>query len=244
MLKRTLLLVLMVLVAWPTAAQAHPAYKDSDPKANSSVASAPSQVWVEFTETIEDGTVSVFDPCGRQVDNGDSQQNLTNDRITVTMSANTAGAYKVNWSVLGSDSHPTSGSFSFTVSGGEPCPGQEEEHPADNPKGKPNNNTHNNTTHDSADEKPDSASSHHDGDVDGKDHRDAGKKRDARKPSDKVKAERQTKEDVVIADPTTPAGTKGIWDGIPMGDFMIALAVAALVGAAGGRIYAGIMGPR
>jgi hypothetical protein len=35
-----------------------------------------------------------------------------------------------------------------------------------------------------------------------------------------------------------------IWDGIPLGDFAISLVVAALIGAAGGRIYAGIVGPR
>jgi hypothetical protein len=42
----------------------------------------------------------------------------------------------------------------------------------------------------------------------------------------------------------TPAEAEpGIWD-LPWGDFAVALVIAALIGAVGGFVYAGIMGPR
>lgn len=37
---------------------------------------------------------------------------------------------------------------------------------------------------------------------------------------------------------------KGLMDGIEWGEFAFALAIAAVIGAAGGKVYAGIVGPR
>ena len=37
---------------------------------------------------------------------------------------------------------------------------------------------------------------------------------------------------------------KPVWDGIELDSFLTGLLLAAIIGAAGGKIYAGIMGPR
>jgi methionine-rich copper-binding protein CopC len=242
MIKRSLLLATAVLLAWPAIAAAHPAYKDSDPKANATIAQPPSEVWVEFTETIEDGTVSVFDPCGEQVDNGDSQQNLTNDRITVTMSANHAGAYRVVWKVIGSDSHPTNGQFNFTSSGGDPCPGAEEEEPTDDPKPDREPKPRAPSTDDGGQEQLSTNDSQS-----GSGSTRGGRSGDAATDGDKntkMTADRQVEGTADRAsDITAPTADRSVWDGLPLGDFFVALGISALIGAAGGRIYAGIMGP-
>jgi methionine-rich copper-binding protein CopC len=128
--------LLLLVSAGP--ASAHAAYKDSNPPDEGTVSMPPSEVWAEFTEPlIGDSTLQIFDPCGDRVDAGDYQVVLT--RITVSMSSDKQGTFTANWAVISdTDGHPTSGTFTFTSTGGAACPGQAEE-PADdgerNPQG-------------------------------------------------------------------------------------------------------------
>ncbi|MEA2451317.1 MAG: copper resistance protein [Actinomycetota bacterium] len=225
---------LFALLAGP--ASAHPAYKDSSPQADATVADPPTEVWVEFTESIDAGTISVFDPCGEQVDHGDEELNLTSDRLTTGTHADKAGTYTVKWHVVGSDSHETQGEFAFTSTGGTSCPQEETEEPT----APRDNNRHRERTPDTtAEEDEPSADVEHPAR-----HQHAQKHRHPARTKDRVKGRRETKTTTLTQQAPEPASDKGIWDGIPMGDFFIALTVAALIGAAGGRIYAGIIGPR
>jgi copper resistance protein C len=232
-------LVLAVLGGMTSLAEAHPAYKSSSPAANSSVAQPPSEVWVEFTEAIEDGTITVIDPCGDQADHGDEEMNLTMDRLTKGTHGDKAGTYTVQWSVLGSDGHSTRGEFTFTSSGGADCPGTKEPDPVAPPKKDRDPRTP--VVQKDVEDDGTSVDNKTDRPKDGSDHK--RKQHHNNKSNDRVKGKRV----VDIAQPSPPTdetAAKSIWDGIPLGDFLMALTVAALIGAAGGRIYAGIIGPR
>ena len=238
------LLLLVFLAVWPRTAVAHPAYKDSDPKAGATISAPPTEVWVEFTESIEEGYVHVYDPCGERVDHGEPERNLTNDRITVGTHGDKAGAYRVHWEVLGSDSHITRGEFSFSSSSGDTCPVSDEDDQEPEPEKPPNDNdraetdTNSTTTDDpgSPRERSDAVES----------ERRERTERNASRQRQVTTGDRDADTDTLAQDETLDAeetSARGIWDGIPIGDFMVALAVAALIGAAGGRIYAGILGP-
>ena len=240
----------VLFAALSGTALAHPAYKASDPPSGASVSAPPGELWVEFTETIEGGKLEVFDQCGAQVDNGDSTQNLTNDRITVTLSASMQGTYRVDWSVLGSDGHPTRGSFTFSASAGEECPDEEPPPSQGEPRGG--------TGPGEREGRPGSEQQPIRSGGGGAGPREVGREaassgqgngpRGPREAGDGRTEARTGRAGNAVAAPgdpeeNPPAPDPGIWDGIPIGDFLVALGVAALIGAAGGRIYAGIMGP-
>ena len=243
---------LPLLLAGP--ASAHAAYESSDPANGSTVSSPPSRVIAEFTEPVVQGsTLAVFDPCGQQVDNGDSL--VATDRITVTMSGEYTGVYSVSFDVVSAvDGHNTSGNFSFTSTGGDPCPGdepvQEEPEPAPNAGGN-----------DGASDDPDSAGG---GDSELVASNDPGRgsasgaARQAGDPNrsrnrplaqagqgDKGPAwwkQAASVANVIGAPSEEEKNKESVWDGIPMGAFAAGLALSTLIGAAGGKIYAGIMG--
>ena len=248
MMKRILLAAMaaLLLSCLSGTAWAHPAYKDSDPKAGATVPTPPTELWVEFTESIEDGYVHVYDPCGERVDHGEPERNLTNDRITVGTHGDKAGAYRVEWEVLGSDSHVTRGEFSFSSSDGDTCPVEDEDDPETEPE-QPSNNDDDRTDTDTDPTTDDPRSPQERADAAESEQRDRTERSDSPRRQDAPTDERDGDNDAVAQDQTIDAqetAAKGIWDGIPMGDFAIALVVAALIGAAGGRIYAGILGPR
>lgn len=232
----------LLLVSLSPTAWAHPAYKDSDPKSGATVATPPSELWVEFTESIEGGFVHVYDPCGERVDHGESERNLTNDRITVGTHGDKAGAYRVQWEVLGSDSHTTRGEFTFTSSGGDSCPVAEEDEP-DEPSEPEERDDDTNTR-----AAPGTGDTRSDTDASDRTSRERDSSNEPRHQRRRRVQENEVANRRLLAQEETPdpeqTSAEGIWDGIPMGDFFVALAIAALIGAAGGRIYAGILGPR
>ena len=121
----TAVVALAIVGGTSAPASAHAAYKNSDPADETSVSSAPSQIWAEFTEPPGPGSfMEVFDECGEQVDAGDSR----NDgyRIYLSMSGTRSGTYRVTFNVASAtDSHVTRGEFTFMAASGEPCPAEE-----------------------------------------------------------------------------------------------------------------------
>ena len=248
-MKRTLFVAAgaaLIVSSLSGIAVAHPAYKDSDPKAGATVSSPPTELWIQFTESIERGTIEIVDPCGERVDHGEEEMNITSDRLTKGMHGDKSGAYLVKWEVLGSDSHITRGEFSFTSSGGDGCPVAEDEDDEKTPDRDDRDNDRDDTDRgDVSDD--DRTAQATDRNVSRADRRP----REARKPRHE-RHRRAAKDRVggkqLLAQGESPeveeTSAPGIWDGIPMGDYLIALGVAAAIGAAGGRIYAGILGPR
>lgn len=243
-------LVLLVSIVQPGAALAHAAYKSSDPANGSTVSSPPSRVTAEFTERLTQGSrLTVYDPCGAQVDHGDSL--VAGTHITISMSADKRGLYTVHFDVVSAvDSHPTNGKFSFTSSGGGQCAGaagEQKTGSSEQPKdagGASQTNANNDDASSSGSGSsassgdPTSSGGGSDGNtrrrIVSKDRSDGGRmprhRQGARVPNIQgVAASAEGQEPSVL-------------DGIPARAFAIALLLAALIGAAGGKIYAGIMG--
>lgn len=244
-----LAIIALICASMTAVAFAHAAYESSDPNNGSTVSSPPSRVIADFTERLDSGNsnLSVIDPCGTQVDRGDSL--VANDRITVSMSANKQGTYVVNFQALSAvDGHLTRGQFSFTSTGGEACPqGASEEEEEPEPERQP----------EQAPRGEDDPGSDPGDDATSRTSESGPRRGDARASvsNERNDADPRTKKEArggkdpalaapVVQDLDLGANRTSIWDGIPMGDFLVALAIAALIGAAGGRIYAGIVGPR
>lgn len=99
------------------AALAHAQLHRATPPVGGNVATAPTEVMLEFTQSIEPrfSSIVVRDAAGRQVDQGNARAG-NNDprRFLVDLSNLSPGTYKVVWSVMSVDTHRSEGSFNFT----------------------------------------------------------------------------------------------------------------------------------
>lgn len=247
-----------VLAAAAPAALAHAAYKSSNPADESTVASPPSQVTAEFTEPLTDSSsMSVFDPCGAQVDHGDSQPNGYN--MSVSMSGDKAGTYTVEFKAQSAlDSHVTSGSFTFTSSGGDPCPGAEP--PPDpgsggggsGPGGNGGGGSGGGPAGGGAPEGssgPASSGGTDDPVVSapgggGRSNGNGRSRGPARGPRTGGGSGDSTGGPVAFQNTgsTAPGEEPAPWD-LPLGGVVLAFVLCVMIGAAGGRVYAGIVAP-
>ncbi len=116
---RTLLPVFALLAALAGAnpAQAHAFLDHANPRVGSTVATAPRQLTLSFTQNLEPSfsTVEVSGPGGR-VDQGKPQ--ISGNTMRVGLKALSPGTYHVHWRALSVDTHTTQGSFTFKVGGG------------------------------------------------------------------------------------------------------------------------------
>jgi copper resistance protein C len=108
-------LVLLALTA--AAAHAHAFLDRASPLVGSSVASAPHEVTLSFTQQLEPAfsSVQVTDAKGARVDVGKAQ--ISGSTMRVGLKSLGPGTYKVHWRALSVDTHTTQGSFSFHVGG-------------------------------------------------------------------------------------------------------------------------------
>lgn len=246
-----LLLVAAVSAALTGTAAAHAAYESSDPANKSTVSTPPSRVIADFTERLatDVSRLTVIDPCGSQVDNEDSL--VANDRITISMSADKRGVYVVQFDVLSAvDGHDTHGQFTFTSSGGQPCPADPSEEEEEPQQTEPRNDPQKGDRPSSGEPRDPRQDDRSGGATRAGD--DGGRGGNNPSSPDRGSSSRSDENSAGTASDLA-AGSDGeveldventsIWDGIPMTDFFVALGVAAIIGAAGGRIYAGIMGP-
>lgn len=244
-LVRLLLLTAVGALSLTGPASAHAAYEDSTPRDGETVSSPPDRVIVDFTERIiPESTLSVSDPCGAEVDNNDSV--VVNDRITISMSADKQGTYTVRFAVQSAvDGHNTQGQFTFTSSSGSACDsGRQEAEPDDEAtrerttQQRTRDQDRVGTDRDAREDRQGSRSI-----ASGRD-RDGQRKRAQTRRDKGDRARTDTSRDIAAGEEDLEANeVASIWDGIPLRDFAVALGIAALIGAAGGRIYAGIVGP-
>ncbi len=115
-------IVLLYCAGMVTPAYAHALLIRSNPAANAILPSAPAQVELFFSETVEPGlsTISVFDSNGKAVDVGDVRVDPNDPtRMTVSLGSLLDGVYTVAWkAVSATDGHLTSGSFPFAIGNG------------------------------------------------------------------------------------------------------------------------------
>jgi copper resistance protein C len=117
---RTLLpvLALFLAMAGADAAQAHAFLDHASPAVDSTVATAPSELALSFTQDLEAAfsTVEVTGPDGARVDQGKAQ--ISGNTMRVGIKGAGPGTYHVHWHALSVDTHTTQGSFTFKVGGG------------------------------------------------------------------------------------------------------------------------------
>src|SRR6202790_292327 len=94
---------------------AHAFLDHAEPRVGNSVATAPREVRLWFTQKLEPAfsTVSVTDEAGQRVDTGKAR--VSGDTMAISLRQIGAGTYRVNWRVLSVDTHSTNGNFSFKV---------------------------------------------------------------------------------------------------------------------------------
>ena len=100
-----------------TAAHAHAFLDHASPLVGGTVAAAPHEVTLWFTQSIEPAfsRVEVTDANGARVDQGKAQ--VSGSTMRVGLKPVGAGTYRVHWHVLSVDTHTTQGSFTFHVGG-------------------------------------------------------------------------------------------------------------------------------
>lgn len=248
-LRSALTTAMFTLVALaPLPAAAHAAYKDSSPADRSSVSSPPGSVWAEFTEPVSSSsTLEIYDPCGTRVDAGDSS--VSGYRITVSMDGSHAGTYEARFSVVSTlDGHSTTGSFTFTSTGGNDCPGsggganRGGDGVAKHRTGSSSGSGGGSTEADSAGEVQAAGAPNPEGP-----RRKAGKKKPGGhgQHSGRKKERQRSGKDPARRPGTRPlAQRETVEPDLPLDWLLISFTISAAIGAVGGRVYASISRPR
>jgi copper resistance protein C len=113
-----MLLASMTVFVNGTAAQAHAFLDHASPPVGSTVPAPPSVLSLAFTQEIEPAfsTVTVTNQAGQRVDLGNVQVPVgAPAELRVGLRPLPLGTYTVSWRVVSVDTHPTQGSFQFTV---------------------------------------------------------------------------------------------------------------------------------
>jgi len=107
------LIPLLLLSAAP--ASAHAMLDHAEPRVGNSVATAPADVTLWFTQKLEQAfsTVTVTNEAGQRVDTG--KVRVSGSQMSVSLRPGGGGTYHVKWHVLSVDAHTTEGNFTFRV---------------------------------------------------------------------------------------------------------------------------------
>ncbi len=114
---RIFIVPLLLLVLGTGGAAAHAFLDHANPLVGSSVASAPRDVSLWFTQELEPAfsSVQVTDANGARVDQGKAQ--IRGNVMRIGLKHLSPGTYRVRWRALSVDTHKTEGSFTFHVGG-------------------------------------------------------------------------------------------------------------------------------
>ena len=117
MQRRLTILSLLLVSFGSVAAHAHAMLEHASPAVGSTVASAPPDVSLTFSQNLEAGfsSVQVTDANGARADQGKAQ--ISGNTMRVGLKSLQQGTYRVRWRVLSVDTHKTEGSFTFSVGG-------------------------------------------------------------------------------------------------------------------------------
>ena len=115
---RSAALLALAVVASAGDAEAHAFLSKASPAVGSTVATAPTDVAIWYTEAVEPAfsKIQVLDASGKQVDKGNTHVDPKDGALLhVSVTALQPGTYKVVWQVVSVDTHHTNGDFSFTL---------------------------------------------------------------------------------------------------------------------------------
>jgi copper resistance protein C len=100
------------------AAHAHAFLDHADPKVGSTVAEAPAELRLWFSEPLEPAfsTAEVTDAQGRRVDTGPAQVDAGDRTLMhLRLPRLAPGSYTAKWRAVSVDTHVTDGHFAFRV---------------------------------------------------------------------------------------------------------------------------------
>jgi copper resistance protein C len=116
-MRRTMIvgLILLLPLLVTGEATAHALLDRAEPRVGNTVATAPREVTLWFTQKLEAAfsTVTVTNAAGQRVDTG--KPRISGNQMAVSLRAGGGGTYHVTWRVLSVDAHTTDGSFTFQV---------------------------------------------------------------------------------------------------------------------------------
>jgi copper resistance protein C len=106
----------LLLLLASSDATAHALLDHAEPRVGNTVAAAPHQVTLWFTQKLEAAfsTVTVTNAAGERVDTGKAR--VSGNQMSISLRPGGAGTYHVTWHVLSVDTHTTDGNFAFQVS--------------------------------------------------------------------------------------------------------------------------------
>lgn len=107
-----------LVCGFSSLAFAHAHLAEAVPAAGSTLAQAPSEVSIHFTEDLEPrfSNIEVFDKGGHAVTSGPAHLvDGDGDHLAVRVKKLGAGTYKVKWHATATDTHKTQGDYVFTV---------------------------------------------------------------------------------------------------------------------------------
>ncbi len=110
-------LAFAVIVGTAPPASAHAVLLRTDPSPQTTVATPPSAIRLQFSEPVEVafGAVRLFDVDGHRVDSGKIHRANGDREVVLPVSGLKDGTYTVTWRVASSDGHRVSGGFDFYV---------------------------------------------------------------------------------------------------------------------------------
>jgi methionine-rich copper-binding protein CopC len=115
---RRLAVAALLTLGTGTAAHAHAFLRHAMPAVGGTVAAAPPELTLDYTEAVEPrfSHVEVLDARGQHVDAGDLHPAPDDPkRLIVGLKPLPPGSYTVKWRVVAADTHHTEGTFTFSV---------------------------------------------------------------------------------------------------------------------------------
>ena len=116
-MQRSAIVLIIPLLLWLVTgeASAHAFLDHAQPRVGNTVATAPREVTLWFTQKLEPAfsSVTVTNAAGQRVDTGKTR--VSGNQMSVSLRSGGAGTYHVIWRVLSVDTHTTDGNFTFQV---------------------------------------------------------------------------------------------------------------------------------
>lgn len=114
-MKRVMLIIIALIWLLPSAAMAHSKLQTALPAVDATVDVSPERIEMTFDTKIEKlSTFKLFNEAGEQIETGKAEVN--EDTMTGSVPAVLEnGAYTVEWTIIGADSHAVKGEYTFTV---------------------------------------------------------------------------------------------------------------------------------
>lgn len=122
---------LCLLVLLNGTVLAHTALTESVPAQGSVLNASPEQIQLSFTEEVRLlrlDVVTALESGEEKVDIGFAPDSSANAEYSVPLPALSPGNYRVDWSVMGADSHAVQGTIAFSIGSEDNMPEHQEGH--------------------------------------------------------------------------------------------------------------------